>query len=95
MATLTSQCPCAVKMRLQPLTDIERPAPPIAGELQVCVYCERVLVQDTVRDPRRQATDVEVRAGDATELNNLRDQAEVRIPKRRRRPLPRAVVLRP
>ena len=86
MAELTSQCPCAQRMRLPPRLPGE--TRPSAGTLVVCVYCERVGVANTRQAYARTARAADIPAGERTRLNQLRDQAQTRFPKRRRRALP-------
>ena len=91
MTALTSQCPCAQKMRLPPRLPGE--SPPANNEIVVCVYCERVGRASTTEPYARTMTNGELRAlppAEKTRINNLRDDANRRFPKRRRRPLPRA-----
>ena len=92
MVALTTQCPCAQRMRLPPR--LEGESKPGNGELVVCAYCERVGRASVDDELAQVLTDAEVRAlptRDKQALDSLRDQAHERFPKRRRRPVARAV----
>lgn len=89
MTVLTSQCPCAKKMRLPPRLRGE--TQPARGTLVVCAYCERVGVASATEPFARVATAADIPTGERTRLDELRDEAHTLYPKPRRRPLPRAV----
>ena len=78
-------------MRLPPRLRGE--TPPSAGELVVCVYCERIGIASATEPYARTATRADIPTRERTLLDQLRDEAQTLFPKRRRRPLPRAVAV--